>query len=96
MESVFKEVFWANFTIADVYGEESIQETFDRVFKEWNDDVVQMTKLTIVLNHKIQQWAEEDALRAILYDKLWLYANNYCMENFTGEKLEYFIKETNQ
>lgn len=94
MESVFKEAFWADFTIADVFGEKSIQETFDRAFKEWSDNVVQMTKLTIVLNHKIWQWAEKDEPRARLYDKLWRYADSYCMENFTGEDLSYFLNET--
>lgn len=59
--------FWTDFTIADAFGEESIEDTFNRAFAEWRSDYKYLTGLTFVLEHKM--WQHEDI--EVLYE-LWL------------------------
>ena len=94
MDYEFTTTFWQDFSIADSFGMEAIQDTFDRAFKEWRTDIKYMTELTIALNYKIWLWAERDEEVARLYDRLWREADRYCMDNFSGEELKYFIKTT--
>ena len=45
--------FWQDFSIADTYGLQAIQDTFNRAFDEWKEDYKYLTELVLVLNHKI-------------------------------------------
>ena len=44
--------FWEDFTIADLFGLSAIRDTYNRAFKEWNEDYKFLTELVLVLNHK--------------------------------------------
>ena len=48
----FKYTWWMDFTIADAFGLNAIQDTYNRAFKEWHTDRVAMQELTAVLNWK--------------------------------------------
>ena len=48
--------FFQDFTIAEFYGKDSVQETYKRVFKEWHNDYKYLTALVFALNQKIAQW----------------------------------------
>lgn len=47
--------FWEDFTIADRFGLSAIRDTYNRAFKEWNENYKFLTELVLVLNHKIWQ-----------------------------------------
>ena len=86
--------FWEDFTIADCFGTDAIQDTYNRAFKAWKDDYKYLTELVIVLNHKIWEWYQKNEEYAELYDKLWKQADEYACENLKGEEATYFFKIT--
>lgn len=93
-----KTTFWEDFSIADSFGTDEVQETFDRAFAEWKDDMVYATELSMVLNWKQFQFAKDGYLAegemCKLYIKLWKQIDAYICENWEGEKLKYYFKET--
>lgn len=86
--------FWQDFTIADIFGEDAIKDTYDRAFNEWKGNYVYLTELVIVLNHKIWQHYEKNTKYAELYNDLWMEANDYACENLAGEELSFFFRIT--
>ena len=93
-EDGFSTTFWSDFSIADVFGKEAVQDTFNRAFTEWKSDVRYLTDLVVVLNHKIFQHFNGDRELSKLYDALWKIADSYAMENLTGDDFEYFFNIT--
>lgn len=84
--------FWMDFTIADRFGKNAIQDTFNRAFKEWKSNYKYLTELTAVLNHKIWQHYEAgDNEVSQLYDKLWREADDYGCENLKDDELKFFL-----
>ena len=93
-EDGFSTTFWSDFSIADAFGKEAVQDTFNRAFAEWKSDVRYLTDLVVVLNHKIFQHFNGDRELSKLYDSLWKIADGYAMENLTGKDFEYFFNVT--
>ena len=90
----FKTTFWSDFSIADRFGKEAVQDTFDRAFKEWRSDVEYVTELAIVTNWKC--WEHYNKARG--YDlprTQWGYqaclcgkkCDVACWEKLTGKTL---------
>lgn len=86
--------FWDDFSIADLFGLSAIQDTFNRAFKEWQDDYKFLTELVMVLNYKIWQYHEKKPEFATLYNTLYREADQYAMENLKDEELSYFLDVT--
>ena len=91
--------FWQDFSIADTYGLQAIQDTFNRAFEAWKGDYKYLTELVLVLNHKIfhhyvKDGTEEQNETASLYNVLWRKANDYALDNLQGEQLDYFYQQT--
>lgn len=88
----FKTTFWQDFTIAEHYGLEAIEDTYERAFNEWKDNYVYLTELVLVLNWKIWQWYDTlgDCAMARLYNGLWKKAQDYGYNNLKDEELTYF------
>ena len=84
--------FWDDFSIADAFGKEAIQDTYDRAFKEWKSNYIYLTELVMVLNHKIWQWYEKNDEYAELYNELWQQADRYACDNLKDEELSYFYQ----
>ena len=83
--------FWADFSVADVYGVKAIKDTYNRAFNEWKSNYKMLTELVAALNHKIWFWYEagiEDY--STLYDKLWKEADAYGVDNLKDEELSHF------
>lgn len=85
---------WADFSIADMFGGKAVRDTFNSAFNEWKNDVVYLTELVLVLNHKIWQHYQTDEPLARLYDILWREADTYACENLKDEELDYFYQTT--
>ena len=86
--------FWDDFSIADMFGEAAIRDTYNRAFKEWQTDYKYLTELVMVLNHKIWYWYTRDETISQLYDNLWGQADNWAINNLKGEELSYFLTVT--
>lgn len=84
--------FWEDFSIADKYGIAGVKDTYKRAFSEWKGNYKFFTELTLVLNHKIWQHYESNRELAALYDRLWREADEYAMNNFEGEELDYYYR----
>lgn len=86
-----KTTFWIDFSIADKFGPEAVQDTFNRAFPEWRDKIVYLTELSLVLNHKIWQWHGVNETLAKLYDKLWKEVDQYAADNLGARDCEYYF-----
>lgn len=89
-----KTTLWDDFSVADGFGPKAVRDTFDRVFKEWGENVEYMTELSLVLNHKIWQHHEKNEELAETYGQLWDGLDEYCLDCFDGEDKEYYFKWT--
>lgn len=91
MEKMVDNTFWMDFTIADAFGANAIEDTFKRAFKEWKSDYKMLTALVVILNHKIWQHYEAERHNiAKLYDNLWRQAEDYALTNLKGDELQYY------
>ena len=92
---IAENTFFMDFSIADVFGEHAIKDTYKRAFNEWKDDYKMLTALIITLNHKIYQHYEaKNNKLAVLYDELWKQADQYAYNTLKDEELEYFLSIT--
>lgn len=89
-----KTTFWEDFSIADVYGAKAIQKTYNRAFSECKSDVVYLTELILVLNHKCWQNYQKNDKLSKLYSNLYYQALEYAVDNLEGEDFEYFYRIT--
>lgn len=86
--------FYTDFSIADKFGSNAIEKTFERAFREWKFDYHYITELAMVLNWKIWRWYEVNDEYAKLYNRLWHQLDEWCIENFKDEALVYYYKTT--
>jgi len=85
--------FYADFSVADVYGEKAIRETYHRAFNDWKDNVEMYAELVAALNHKIWAWFEQGVGKySELYDRLWKKADAYGSEHFKGKDAAYYFQ----
>lgn len=89
-----KTTFWEDFSIADRFGVDAIKDTYNRSFDSWKDNVVYITELALVLNHKIWYWYEKNDELSRLYNDLWIELNDWCLDNLKGKDAEYYYKVT--
>lgn len=90
----FSTTFWDDFSIADAFGLNAIQETYNRAFEEWKSDYRYLTELVVVLNHKIWYWYLHDEEIAKLYNALWQEADEYAITHLTDNELSYYYEVT--
>lgn len=86
--------FWEDFSIADVFGEDAVKDTFKRAFAEWKDNYIYLTELVMVLNHKCWQHYGKNQGLSELYSELFYEAQDYAYENLADEELNYFYRIT--
>lgn len=55
--------FWEDFSIADKFGNEAVNDTFKRAFTEWKGNYAYLTEMVMGLNHKIWQWYKKNNLK---------------------------------
>lgn len=86
--------FWDDFSIADVFGVDAVQDTYDRAFEEWKHDYRYLTELVMVLNHKIWQWYRRNETLARLYNTLWDQAAGWAEQTLHGDAIDYYWRVT--
>lgn len=91
---------WDDYSIADEYGVDAIEKTFNRTFHDWKDNYKYLTEMVMVLNHKVWQWHEQTKTNqhfqayVDLYQTLWEKAEKYAEDHLQGEELSYFYRIT--
>ncbi len=88
--------FSSDLTIAELTGgEKAIKETFNRVVKDWKDDVKYFTEFTMALNIKAWELHERgnDTLTNV-YSQLYYNAREVALDTFKGDDLSYFLRTT--
>ena len=88
----YKTTFFQDFSIADRFGLSAVEDTYKRAFEEWKSNVVYITELVIVLNHKIWQHYEKNKPLAELYNKLWMECDEWCATNLKGDDIKYYYR----
>lgn len=94
MDYNYKTTLWQDFTIAEMFGESAIRDTYERVFNEWKSNTEYITELVMVLNHKIWAWYQSNEELAKVYNELWKKADLWCTTNLKDEDLTYFYRTT--
>lgn len=95
MDYEFKTTFWQDFTIAELFGEDAIVDTFNRAFNEWKSDYIYLTELVIVTNWKSwEHYNKHNPTISQLYAELFEECNDYALRSLKGLELRYFLKET--
>lgn len=89
-----KTTFFSDLSIAECFGHKAIQDTYDRVLKEYKSDIVYITEFVMCLNHKIWQLHQLDESTARVYDELWRNGVDFVYNNFKGEDLTYYFEIT--
>lgn len=94
-----KTTFWQDFSIADAFENSkaepgAIVDTFDRAFSEWKDDIIYLTELALVLNHKGFWWYKQDETISRLYFTLWEQVDDYAHDNLSESDAEYYFQAT--
>lgn len=90
-----KTTFWQDFSIADAFGNDAIQDTYNRAFGEWKTNYIYLTELVLVLNWKCWYWYEnKNEERSLLYEKLFYEAQEYALDNLKGKEFDYFFHTT--
>lgn len=86
--------FFMDFSIADNFGIDAIEDTYKRAFAEWKSNYKYLTELVMVLNWKIWQHngTRDDYVK--VYNRLWKEADEYACKNLKGEELSYFYRTT--
>lgn len=86
--------FWQDFTIADVFGDSAIKDTFERAFKEWKTNVIYATELAIVMSLKSCDWYDKNIERCVLYSELFRMVDDWCCNYFVDDELRFYYNTT--
>lgn len=91
-----KTTFWSDFTIAERFGVSAIKDTYDRSIKSWKEDIVYMTELSMVLNHKGWIYHETNEKLSQYYFNLYKEIDNLIFQLFEdgSDEIHYYIKTT--
>lgn len=90
----FKTTFWTDFTIADKFGINAIEDTFKRAFIDCKYNYIYLTELVLVMNWKMWEWSEKDIKISRVYQNLWTKADNYALDTLKGDEMTYFYQQT--
>ena len=88
--------FYADLSIADVYGIDAVKDTIKRVKEEWFNDYKMFTEFVLALNHKSWEWDARPEVNGSeeikkLYIEQYYHFDEYCLDNYKGEALEYYL-----
>lgn len=88
-------LFWADFKVAEAFGEKAIRETFQNCGDLNRRDWKEVAELAVVLNHLL--WDAHNAHNeplARLYDGYWRAVNGICSSWMDEERTSYYFQLT--
>ncbi len=96
MDYKYITTFWDDFSIAEKFGLDAINDTAFRAFYAWRDNIAYLTELIMVLNHKCWYWYEqhEDNLASLYSELYYKYDErvlNYLEEKDDKEAIHYYL-----
>lgn len=84
--------FWMDFSIADKFGVNAVNDTYIRAFNEWKYDYKYLTELTLILNMKVWYWyGKSNDVMYKTYLNLWDKCYEYGCNNLKGAELSYYL-----
>ena len=86
--------FYEGFSIADNFGSSAVRDTYCRAFNAWQNNIEYMTELVMVLNWKIWENHSGKYMLAEIYEELWRKAEEWVLDHFDGDDLQYFLRTT--
>ncbi len=86
--------FFMDFKIAEEFGVEAVCETFNNAFKSWKYNHIYLTELAIVMSNNSIAHYDTNRELSMTYTELYNKVDNYCMNNFKGKSLEFYLKTT--
>lgn len=88
--------FYSDLSIAEWFGQEAVQETYDDVCKHWLKDVEMFTEFIIALNYKCWEWYDKEIDASQFYADLYHKADELFADHYKDDKeaLEYYYRET--
>lgn len=105
--AVIDNTFWFDFSVAEMWGERAIRDTYKRSLKCFKKDIRYMTALAIVLNHKSWQHADKGNKKlSELYVELYYDIDGFILDcvnagtskekyvNFNEDEVGYYVRAT--
>lgn len=88
--------FYSDLSIAEWFGQDAVQETYDGVCKQWLKDVEMFTEFIIALNYKCWEWYDKEIDASKFYADLYYKADELFADHYKYDKkaLEYYYRET--
>ena len=103
-----KTTFYADLSIAEYFGVDSVKDTFDRVMESWIDDIKYITEFALCVNWK--SWEMYDRYEkcgdstykghykklGILYSEMYYDVRDKVLDHFKGNEdaLHYYFETT--
>ena len=92
-----KDEIWSDFDQVELEGEIAIKDLAEKYYKQFKDNIISLTNLVMVVNHKSWAWYElsNDELCTIyteLYYEYYEKIINYLDQAKRSEDLVYFIR----
>ena len=85
--------YWADFRVCGG-DKKAIRDTYENALLLAKDDKEYGTELAIVLNWLMWAYADTHEDVAKIYQELWQEFDSYVMNNWKGEDLNYYIRQT--
>ena len=89
--------FYADLSIAEWYNKESVNDTYNRVMKEWLDNIEYVTEFVLCLNWKCwEHHGRSNQEMAILYHDLYYKSVDAVCEHYKNDRkaMEYYYEIT--
>lgn len=87
--------FYQDFSIADNFNIDAVKDTYNRAFKEWQDNYKYITELVMVLNWKIWEHHNSNNIElSKVYNDLWVKLDKWVQDNFNANELDYYYTTT--
>ena len=84
--------FFEDFSIADAFGLDAIEETYTRCVDCWQHEYKYMTELVMVLRWKVEEHFGENKDYANKYQELGDKADEWMREHLEGDELAYYYR----
>lgn len=90
-----KTMFYADLSIAEYYNEDSVKDTYERVMKEWLDNIEYIVEFVLCLNWKCwEHHGKGNDKLSLLYHDLYYDAVDKVLTHYEGnqEAMEYYYE----